>query len=179
MILKPLFQKLRVFGRREDGNATVEFVILFPMLMLLLVMTIELGLIQVRSMFLERALDMTVRELRLSTGVVKQHNDIRDAVCARSYFVQDCDTELRIEMIQMDPYNWTAINHSPDCIDNAELVSPVRTFENGMSNELMFIRACIKFDPLFPIIGLGESLPKDASGRIQLHTSSAFVQEPR
>ncbi|WP_282094622.1 TadE/TadG family type IV pilus assembly protein [Epibacterium ulvae] len=172
-------QKLKAFGRDEDGNITVEFVILFPLLMLILVMTIELGLILVRGMMLERALDLTVRELRLTTGITRQHDEIRDAICSRATFVNDCDTEMRVEMIRVDPFDFPAINHIPDCIDNAESVSPVRTFQNGQSNELMFIRACMKFDPLFPTLALGEALSKDESGRIKLFTASAFVQEPR
>ncbi len=82
-------------------------------------------------------------------------------------------------MVQVDPFNWTGIDENPDCINAVEDVQPVRSFINGQSNELMFIRACMKFNPIFPHWGLGDSLDKDDLGRVRLYASSAFVQEPR
>ncbi len=174
-----MFRKLRQFRQREDGSFAVEFVILFPLLMLILFTTIELGLIQVRGSMLERSLDLTVRDLRLGTGTGMQHDDIRDRICERTGFIDNCALDLRLEMVQVDPFDWTDIDPIPDCINSVEDVNPVRAFENGQSNELMFIRACYKFDPMFPHWGLGEALAKDTDGRVKLHAASAFVQEPR
>jgi len=38
----------------------------------------------------------------------------------------------------------------PDCIDRQEPGKPLRNFVNGSSNELMIIRACLVYDPVFP-----------------------------
>ncbi|NIZ63103.1 pilus assembly protein TadE [Sedimentitalea sp. CY04] len=178
MITRTL-QSLRKFRGREDGNATVEFAIVVPLFLMVLVSTVELGLITIKQTMLERALDQTVRDIRLGTGAVQQHNDIRDSICARSGFIDNCSTSLRLEMVQVDPYNWVAIDETPDCITAVEEVQPVRSFTSGQSNELMFIRACMKFNPIFPQWGLGDSLQKDGDGRVSLFASSAFVQEPR
>lgn len=174
-----ILRSIRAFRNREDGNASVEFAIVIPAFLMILISSVELGIITVRQTMLERALDLTVRDLRLGTGSDQQHDDIRDSICARSGYIDNCDTSLRLEMVQVDPYNWTGINARPDCINAVEEVQPVREFINGQSNELMFIRACMKFDPIFPFWGLGESLHKDAGGRVSLFASSAFVQEPR
>ncbi|MBT8154138.1 pilus assembly protein [Epibacterium ulvae] len=182
MIRSRLAQFVRRFRRNEEGSITVEFVIFFPLLLLILMTTIELGLIQMRGSMLERALDLTVRELRLGTGVAVTHDDIRDDVCSRAGFIDDCETQMRLELVQLDPFNWTdVVPEYPDCVDSidADTISPVRSFENGQSNELMFVRACIKFNPFMPTWGLGAALPKDADGRIRLYAASAFVQEPR
>ncbi|KIC13819.1 TadE/TadG family type IV pilus assembly protein [Leisingera sp. ANG-Vp] len=170
---------LRRFRAQEDGTSTVEFAILVPAFIMILMSTVELGLINLRHSQLERALDQTVRNIRLTTGADQQHDDIRDEVCDRSGFIQECNTSLRLEMVQVDPFNWTPIDADPDCVNRIEDVQPVRNFVSGQSNELMLIRACMKFKPIFPTWGLGDSLSKDADGRISLVASSAFVQEPR
>ncbi|WP_293573100.1 TadE family protein [Phaeobacter sp.] len=170
---------LRRFRDREDGTATVEFAIVIPSFFFILMNTVELGLITIQQSMLERALDQTVRELRLSTGAAKQHNEIRDEVCQRSGFIDDCATSLRLEMVQVDPYAWTPVNPEPDCINRVEDVQPVRNFINGDSNELMFIRACMAFNPVFPFWGLASHMDTDADGRLRIYATSAFVQEPR
>ena len=174
-----ILQPFRTFRSREDGNVTVEFAIVVPLFMMILMSTVELGLITIKQSMLERALDLTVRDLRLGTGAAQQHDDIRDTICARSGFIDNCNTSLRLEMVQVDPFNWVAIDETPDCVNTVEEVQPVRSFTSGQSNELMFIRACMKFKPVFPTWGLGDSLEKDIDGRVSLFASSAFVQEPR
>lgn len=167
------------FRQQDDGTATIEFAILIPLFLMLLMSTVELGIINLRQSQLERALDVTVRDLRLSTGAVPQHNAIRDRVCTLSGFIDNCDTSLRLEMVRLDPFAWVNVNPSPDCITQIQDVQPVRTFTAGQSNELMLIRACMQFKPLFSNWGLGKSLVKDGDGRVSLFASSAFVQEPK
>jgi len=43
----------------------------------------------------------------------------------------------------------------------------------------MILRACAKFDPVFPTTGLGKHIDKDGAGQYALTSISAFVQEPR
>ncbi|TNJ41811.1 TadE/TadG family type IV pilus assembly protein [Phaeobacter sp. B1627] len=171
--------RLRRFREADDGNATIEFAILFPLMLLVLFASVELGLITVRQIMLERAMDMTVRDIRLGTGGNMQHDDIRDRICARSGFIDDCATSLRLEMVQLDPFAWGGVNSDPDCVSVIEEVEAVTTFVNGGSNDLMFLRACMSFDPVFPHWGLADSMQKDGQGRIRLYASSAFVQEPK
>ncbi|MFS4582548.1 TadE/TadG family type IV pilus assembly protein [Phaeobacter sp. C3_T13_0] len=170
---------IRLFRKHEDGNATVEFALVIPAFLFLLMNTVELGMITIQQSMLERALDQTVRGLRLSTGTPKQHNEIRNEVCSRSAFIRNCGTSLRLEMVQVDPYAWTAVDPEPDCINRVEDVQPVRNFVTGDSNELMFIRACMAMQPVFPHWGLADDMDNDADGRIRLYATSAFVQEPR
>ncbi len=165
--------------RDEDGNATVEFAILFVPMFATLLWAVELGVIHVNYSLLERAVDTTVRDLRLGTGAAPQHDSIRDIICERAGIVQDCSDNLRIEMVQFDPYNWDRPPANVDCTDVSQPVEPVRSFVNGASNELMFIRVCAKFDPFMPHVGMADKLIIDGAGKYALVTSSAFVQEPR
>jgi hypothetical protein len=169
----------RSFRRSEDGSATVEFVILFVPMFTMLMSAVEVGMIQVHHSMLERAVDMTVRDIRLGTGSAPQHDDIKDIVCTRAGFIDNCSENLRLEMVILDPRNWAGVSAEADCTDRSEEVEPVRSFSNGMDNELMFIRACAKFDPVFPNFGLGQNMIKDGAGSYALIAASAFVQEPR
>jgi Flp pilus assembly pilin Flp len=170
---------LRRFLRREDGNATVEFVVVFPVFMLLLVSTFELGLITMRETLLERALDMTVRDIRLGTGTAPQHNDLKDSICDRVSLLPDCQDNLRIEMIRLDPRAWVTPPGDADCTDRSEDVQPVRQFSHGQENDMMLVRVCVKVSPLFPAYGIGGALQKDGAGDYSIVAKSAFVQEPR
>lgn len=170
---------LKRFRRSEDGSATVEFAITFPAMLMLLLSGIELGFVSLNHAMLERAMDMTVRDIRLGTGSAPQHDELKDLICTRAGFINDCDTNLRLEMVQVDPRAWDNIREVADCTDQSEEVAPVRSFVNGQENELMFLRACVKIDPVFPTAGLGKNLVKDGAGQYALVSMSAFVQEPR
>jgi len=49
-----IVRRLRRLVRREDGNATVEFMIIVPIYLMLMVMSLELSFITLRQTMLER-----------------------------------------------------------------------------------------------------------------------------
>jgi hypothetical protein len=65
-----------------------------------------------------------------------------------------------------------------NCIDRTSDVDPVITFVPGARSEIMFVRACLIVDPIFPGMGLGAQLPVDASGGYAIVVQSAFMNEP-
>lgn len=174
-----IHKRLRRFHRDEGGNATIEFVIMFPLFIFLTLAGIEMGIVTIRQSTLERAVDLTVRDIRLGTGTAPQHNDIKNLICDRAAMVPDCRSNLRLEMISVDPENFSPPPTTPDCTDASQQVNPVRQFKNGMDNELMILRACAKFKPYFPLSGVGRELDKDNAGYAAVTVTSAFVQEPR
>ncbi|WP_146346819.1 TadE/TadG family type IV pilus assembly protein [Phaeobacter marinintestinus] len=171
--------RLKRFARSEGGQSTVEFAIAFPAVITIMLSGIELGFVSLNHSMLERAMDMTVRDIRLGTGTAPQHDEIKSLICARAGFIEGCSSNLRLEMIQVDPRNWSGLDTNADCTDQSEEVSPVRNFENGQDNELMILRACVKIDPIFPTTGLGANMPQDSYGQYSLVATSVFVQEPR
>lgn len=182
-MIQSLKNWLNQLRRSEDGNATVEFVILFPLMLMILAFGVDLAFVNLRHASLERAVDQTVRDIRLGTGTAPQHDEIKDLICERADFIRNCDDNLRLEMIQLDPRNWESIPADADCTDKEEEVSPVREFVNGQDNELMILRACARNDPIFPdvAVGLGRELANDPDGERQysLISITAFVQEPQ
>lgn len=170
--------RLARFGADEDGTATIEFVILFPAFVSLMLISAELGMVTLRHTMLERGLDVAVRSVRLNTGATPEHDELKEMVCQSAALLPDCETALRIEMIRSDLRAYAPIDAVPDCVDRQEPSKPLRNFVNGSSNELMIIRACLVYDPVFPRAMLGSRLIRASDGQPALATISAFVQEP-
>lgn len=171
--------RLRRFLRRADGNATIEFVILFPLFVSLLVSSVEIGIVTMRHTMLDRAVDLTVRDIRLGSGIAPQYAEVRDTICNRAQVIPDCQNNLKIEMIRMDLRAWTPPPAEFDCINHAEEVQPVRNFQNGASNEMILLRVCALYKPLFPMASLGRALSSSTpSGHAAMLSATAFVQEP-
>lgn len=56
---------LKHFLGDKAGAAAIEFALIAPMLLALIFSTLEAGWTMVQTIMLDRALDMTVRELRI------------------------------------------------------------------------------------------------------------------
>jgi hypothetical protein len=179
MTCRPL-NFLHRFRNDEDGNMVIEFVIFVPLLFTIFMTSVELGIYSMRQMWLDRGLDMTVRLVRLGTGATPDHDALKDMICERAGFIPDCSTSLKLEMQPVDPRNFAGIATPIDCVDQSQPVLPedAPTYVAGQEHDLMLLRACVKFDPIFPTTGLGFSFVKDGSGQVQMSAMSAFVQEP-
>lgn len=177
-MIRNVLQKLLRFGRAEDGTATVEFVLVFPAFMILFLSAFESGLLMTRHVMLERGLDMTVREIRLNTSITPTHNQVRKMVCNGAGIIPDCLETLKLELITIDPRNWQALRRSADCIDVDRPYKPVRNFVNGTQNQIMIVRVCSLFKPMFPGTGLGFQLPRKTGDYYALVSMAAFVMEP-
>jgi len=173
-----LFPRLKRLWRNDEGTATVEFAIVFPFFISLFLSSVELGMITLRHTMLERGLDLAVRDIRLGTGNAPQHDDIKDDICDYAALIPDCKTSLRLEMVQVDLRQAVNLEEEVDCVDSSKPVEPVRSFVNGRENEMMILRACVKYDPIFPTSGMGKQLDVDGAGQAALVAMSAFVQEP-
>lgn len=174
-------QRLARFRSEQDGSQMVEFVAVLPLYFFFLFWGVEVGLGTLKNTELERALDLTVRDIRLGTGANFQHDDIKDAICDRMAIVKECSKNLQLEMIQADLRNWSAPPNDANCIDHAEESNPVRAFQNGGDNQLMILRACLKYKPVLPWTDMAKIMETngDSSGYSRMVASSAFVQEPR
>jgi Flp pilus assembly pilin Flp len=168
----------RRFRKDDSGTASVEFVILAPFLIGLMLFSVELGVVTLRAAMLERGLDIAVRDIRLGTGNVPDHDATKATICDNAALIPDCLNKLRLEMRPNDLRAYTALDPTPDCTDNEEPTKPLRAFIPGAQNELMVLRACVKFQPLFPRAILGGAFSTDDSGEAALVASTAFVQEP-
>ena len=178
-----LLNTIRRFRRAERGNVTVEFALVFPVFIMILTSSIEIGVITIRQTLLERGLDIAMREVRVGTGANYTHDQVRAMICDGAAIFEDCEQNLRLEMVPNDPRNYTRLPNTVDCAQHStggnEVLNPVRNFAAGQSNELVIVRACMLYDPIFPTSQLALERTTDQNGKSALVAVSAFTQEPR
>ncbi len=166
--------------RAEDGAVTADFLYAFPPIILMLLASIEAGMVMTRAVMLERAVDMSVRELRLGLRPNPTHDQLKADICARlTLLLPHCTDVLLLELRPVSTTSWNVFTSAPTCVDRTAPVQPLTSFVPGESNEMMLVRACVVFDPYFPTTGLAAGMVLDASGGYQLVAMSAFVNEPR
>jgi len=183
---------LRRFRREEDGNTTVEFVIIFPAFIAIFLSSFEAGIMMVRNVMLERGVDIAVRELRLGLPVAPTYDEIKQAICDNAVIFPDCATLVQVELQPIDTATWAPLTGAANCINESVHNNPVNpinpivdtTFVGGGNNELMIVRVCALFTPFFPGTTLGMQMPRfdpadtSADAKYALVVTSAFVNEP-
>lgn len=170
---------LRRFARSEAGTATIEFVILFPFIVSFMLGSVEIGVLKVRHVMLERAVDLSVRDLRLGTWNPPTHLELKEKICNLATVIPDCMNVILIELRPVSTETWAPLGEATKCLDREEEVSPYTEFDGGQQNEMMLVRVCIIVDPFFASSELALDLPKhDAGGGYALVSTSAFVNEP-
>lgn len=167
-------KKLRSFRADERGYSTAEFTIVATTFLTGFFWVFETGLIMTKQMMFERALDITVRELRLASSPAFTHDYIKDKICDLSLVLPDCKTTLKLEMDTFNPA--AGFSQTYKCYDKENQVSPVTTWEPGLRSEIVYMRACVIIDPMMPN---GIALfPGTSAAGIPLVASTAFVNEP-
>jgi hypothetical protein len=184
-VLARLARRFGRAARSESGNASIEFVFLFPLFLTLLLSAIESGLMTMRYVWLDRSVDLTVRDLRLGNldlddaNATVNHDVVRDAICEQgALLLPDCNETLLLQLIPVDTATWDVPDPNANCVDRTGTVNPTIEFSAGAQNEMMIVRACYIVDPFMPNVGLGAEFNVDASGGVSLIVSSAFVNEP-
>jgi len=155
----------------------VEFVILFPMLIGLLLSIFEAGWLMTKAMMLERGVAAAGRAIQLGKPDAMSQGSLKRLICSEARILKGCQDYLLVEVAVMAP-NSPYPQQVPACVDRLSTVSPVIVFTPSIRNEITFIRACVIVDPIFPGLGLGLRLPKDASGGFQMVSYTAFKSEP-
>jgi len=164
--------------RREDGSATIEFVLLFPLIMYIFLSSIEVGVYLMRAVLLDRAVDINVRALRLGTLSPMTSEELRSRICEDAMVLSDCETSMTIELVPISTSSWSFPAPQMTCVDRDSEIDPVVEFNGGGQNDIMLVRACVVADPFFNTTPLVMDLPLDASGGYAIAATSTFVNEP-
>jgi hypothetical protein len=175
-----LGRRLRRLWRREDGTATIEFVIFVPVVINIFMASVEAGFYMIRHVMLERGVDMVMREFRLGHLGAVNHDDLRDMICDATPIMGECQNILKISLQPIDTSSstWAMPTAPATCVDRGEEIQPPSTYSTGASGELMVIRVCAIQDPIFPTTGIGLELRSDSLGGYQLVAATVFVIEP-
>lgn len=125
-----LKNRLKKFRNEEFGGvSTVEFAVMAPVLCMTLVYGVELTTHANRQFQLERGLEVTTRIIRLNTGQELTHENILTSICANSGGLDNCEENMRLEMVVVNPRDYEGLPPSPDCT-NAPL--RLRQFADGL-----------------------------------------------
>lgn len=177
------------FARDERATATMEFVIMFPVVITLFIAVFENGVILTRQVLLERSLDEAVRLLRLARTITDAETgqpraltaaDISEAICDNTGAIPDCDTVLVVDLRVIDTTTYALPAADVSCVDRRDLtIQPANEFRQGQNNDLVVIRVCAIVDRLLPFSGFGLNLVRDDTGGLHIVASSVFVNEPQ
>jgi len=168
---------LRSFRDDESGTATIEFVLLVPVIMMIVFSILESGWLMTQKTMLDRGLNMAIRDLRVGLVDNPTPETIITSVCNYAGILKDCEAALHLEMVGLDnPIS----SGSATCVDRTEEIEPVVNWIMGSRTvpEIMVMRACFVVDPLIPGSAIGALLPKDPSGGYNMVTYAAFANEP-
>ena len=172
--------RLLRFWRDSAGSSTVEFVIIIPFLLSILLLSVDAGVTQLRQVFLHRAVDQTVRDVRL--GRISESDRMSSLICERAAMLPNCTSNIAVEMRPIDTSTFSGLEIRSNCIQNEGEVTPALDFDpgaGGLAQELMMVRVCVEVEPFIRWTGVALALPVNPSGNYVLNVSSVFVNEPR
>lgn len=179
-MMMPLTFQLREFWEDETATATLEFTIVFPLLIIVFIAAFETALILTRQIMLERTLDMSVRVLRLAQGVITNADTVRDTMCSNTSLLPNCDELLTIDLQLIDSTTYDMPSNDEICAGrgNDIVVAPDNDFDVGEDNDFLLIRTCLVVDRILPFSGFGLNLTRDDSGGLHMMATTIFVNEP-
>lgn len=164
--------------RREDGTASMEFVLVVPIVLAVFMGSFESGLLITREILLERAVDMTMRELRLGHYSNVTNVMLQKEICKRTIIFPDCVDNIKIQLDRISTATWQIPATPLFCVTQGEPPPPVTAMNTGQDNDLMLVRVCVSLPAILPTMGLALHLPLDKQGNYGLVAKSAFVVEP-
>lgn len=170
------------FRKDDRGTASIEFVVMFPLVFAMFYASFESGYMVLRAAMLERSLDLTVRDLRLGNLKNPTVEYLQQRLCSRTDMFDDCENSVTLELTRVT----TSFNNLPTVDAVCQRRDPditagtqSNTVNTGQENELMVVRACMVVDALFPTAFMGVNIAMaDANGTYSLVATSAFVNEP-
>jgi hypothetical protein len=194
--------RIRAFLSDEGGTASIEFLFVVPIVMLIFIASIESSYFMIRHVMLERSVDIVVRDIRLGTldylkdqkdangdtvNAEFRHNVLKELICSTSILSskEACVSAMKIWLQPINVANFDMVAPPRDCMDQDADISVDQTqsdakFKLGSDNEIMLVRVCLKEKPMFPtsIVGAGLIADGEGDGGYALITTSIFVNEP-
>lgn len=180
----------RAFLADERGTATIEFVILVPIILTIFFASFESSFYMIRSVLLERSVDIVVRDIRLGSLDNMNHRLLKQRICETSalvFSIDVCVDKMRIWMQPINTANFAMVLPQRNCMDKSASIDPLldppaTEFIYGSDNDIMLLHICLLEEPLFPTTIVGAALV-GANGNgdeenYGLVVTSVFVNEP-
>ncbi|RWR35236.1 hypothetical protein D2T29_01855 [Sinirhodobacter populi] len=165
---------------RDDGAVTLPTIFWIPVFFMILLASVELMVLNMRQVLLDRAVDVATRDLRLGNAEVPTHEALRNRICSVIAFVSGCRDNLSVEVFPVDTSTWSLDNpDAPRCADFIADEAHEPVFDTSTGNRVMALRACLRLKPMTGVDPLAMALRLDQAGRFTLSTVTVFVNEPR
>lgn len=164
--------------RREEGTASMEFVLVVPVIIAIFMSSFESGLLMTREIMLEQSVDLVMRELRLGHYPTVTNALLKTEICNRTFIFPDCRNNIKVQLDRINTTTWAIPAEQGKCINSSSPAEPVNNLNPGQENDMMLIRVCVSLPAIFPAAGMGLSLTLDNEGNYRLLARSAFVVEP-
>lgn len=164
--------------RGEAGTATMEFVLVVPVIMTIFMSSFECGLLMTREILLEEAVDITMRDLRLGHLPGVTDAQLKQQICSRTVIFPNCLVDMKVELDRINTTTWAMPSTNLACVNSNSPILPVTTLVAGQENDMMLVRVCMSLPAIFPGMGIALSMGTDALGNYNLEAASAFVVEP-
>ena len=177
MSISRISRTARRLRRNTAGAAAVEFALVIPVFLGLLFTSFEAGWLMLQSIMLDRAVDKTIRDLRIGTLPNPSQASVRSTICGKALVLVRCEESLALELITINSDADYPADDTP-CIDRSAEIAPVLKFDPGGQSQTVFVRVCFVVNPITPMMGAGLRLPTDARGEYRLIAKSGFINEP-
>lgn len=184
--MKQVLSTLKRFLRAEDGTATIEFLFTFPVVVIIFCASFESSFYMVRTVSLERSVDLVVRDLRIGALGSVQHWDLKGEICSRgSVLGADCQQNLQIELQPVSTVNFDMPDVPVVCRDRSVPIDPAiqpaaDVYALGDGNQVMLMRVCLQVNPMFGTTAFGVRLNTPGpDGARSIVATTTFVNEPR
>lgn len=176
---------LRTFLKDDSGAATIEFLFVFPILFTIFTASFESSMYMARYVMFERAVDLTVRQLRLRTMVNPTHELLKETICRNGMLIEsvtECKQSMKIWMQPIDTGTFAMSAPPRSCVDKSQPIDtdepPATQYALGVENEIMLLRICMKINPVFPTTAVSVKMPVEDDGSVVMLVTSTFVNEP-
>ncbi len=176
---------LRRFLKDDSGEAAIEFLFVFPIIFLVFTASFESSMFMARYVMFERAVDLTVRQLRLGTYSNPTHQNLKKTICQSGMMigsVTECINSMKIWMQPINTGTFDMLAPPRSCVDKSQPINtdepPAGEFAMGTDNDIMLMRICLKEKPMFPTTAVSVKMPVEADGSYVLLVTTTFVNEP-
>jgi hypothetical protein len=177
--------RVRTFLRDDRGSTPIEFVLVFPVVFLIFTTSFEASMFMARHVMFDRAVDQTVRDIRLGTLRNTSHQDLKRRICSEGMMVasiDQCVNDMKIWMQPVNTGNFVMAAPPDSCVDRRQPLNlnepPANEFAYGTENDIMLMRICLKEDPMFPTTAISVGMDPEPDGTYALFVTTTFVNEP-
>ncbi len=125
-VVAPISSYWRDFIANEEASASIEFVIIAPMLFWFVFSTFEIGWLMTQQTMLSRGLNMAVHDLRrgnIHPGFADQtpeevaaqmQDEIKGRVCFHARILRNCFEQIFLELVVLDLQNTSNLSQTDE-----------------------------------------------------------------